>query len=194
LPGSFFVYKQVYNADGKPLEGVYQDLNGDGAVNDADQYFYKSPDPVITLGFNTSFTYKRWTASTVLRANFGNYIYDNISSNFGIRNNVLSTQGILNNSTSDLYNTNFSGASGVQYLSDYYIRNASFLKMDNAGLSYNVGKLSKTGTASMRISANCQNVFVVSKYKGIDPESVSGIDYNLYPRPRTYTLGLNVGF
>jgi len=194
LPGSFFVYKQVYNADGKPLEGVYQDLNGDGAVNDADQYFYKSPDPVITLGFNTSFTYKRWTASAVLRANFGNYIYDNISSNFGIRNNVLSTQGILNNSTSDLYNTNFSGASGVQYLSDYYIRNASFLKMDNAGLSYNVGKLSKTGTASMRISANCQNVFVVSKYKGIDPESVSGIDYNLYPRPRTYTLGLNVGF
>ena len=83
LPGSFFVYKQVYNADGKPLEGVYEDLNKDGVVNDGDQYFYKSPDPVITLGFNTSFTYKRWTASTVLRANLGNYIYDNISSNFG---------------------------------------------------------------------------------------------------------------
>jgi len=194
LPGSFYVYKQVYNAEGKPLEGVYQDLNNDGVVNAADQYFFKSPDPIVTLGFNTSFTYKRWTASTVLRANLGNYIYDNISSNFGIRNNVLSTQGILNNSTSDLYNTNFSGASGVQYLSDYYIKNASFLKMDNVGLSYNVGKLSKTGNTSMRISANCQNVFVVSKYKGIDPESITGIDYNLYPRPRTYTLGLNVGF
>jgi len=194
LPGSFFVYKQVYNGDGKPLEGVYQDLNGDGTVTPADQYFFKSPDPVVTLGFNTSFTYKKWTASTVLRANLGNYIYDNISSNFGIRTNVLSTQGILNNSTSDLYNTNFSGLSGVQYLSDYYIRNASFLKMDNVGLSYNVGKLSKNGNTTMRISANCQNVFVVSKYKGIDPESQSGIDYNLYPRPRTYTLGLNVGF
>ncbi|WP_145857236.1 SusC/RagA family TonB-linked outer membrane protein [Pedobacter suwonensis] len=194
LPGSFFVYKQVYNADGKPLEGVYQDLNGDGSISAADQYFYKSPDPKVILGFNTSFTYKKWTASTVLRANIGNYVYDNISSNFGIRNNVLSTQGILNNSTSDLYVTNFSGSSGVQYLSDYFIKNASFLKMDNLGLSYNVGKLSKTGNANMRISANCQNVFVVSKYKGIDPELVSGIDYNLYPRPRTYTLGLNVGF
>ncbi|RBQ03599.1 SusC/RagA family TonB-linked outer membrane protein [Pedobacter miscanthi] len=194
LPGSFYVYKQVYNADGKPLEGVYQDLNGDGAVNAADQYFYKSPDPVVILGFNTSFTYKKWTASTVLRANIGNYIYDNISSNFGIRNNVLSTQGILNNSTTDLYVTNFSGGSGNQYLSDYFIKNASFVKMDNLGLSYNVGKLSKTGNTSMRISANCQNVFVISKYKGIDPELVSGIDYNLYPRPRTYTLGLNVGF
>ncbi|MCX2495074.1 TonB-dependent receptor [Pedobacter sp. PF22-3] len=194
LPGSFYVYKQVYNADGKPLEGVYQDLNGDGSISAADQYFYKSPDPKVILGFNTSFTYKKWTASTVLRANIGNYVYDNISSNFGIRNNVLSTQGILNNSTSDLYVTNFSGSSGVQYLSDYFIKNASFLKMDNLGLSYNVGKLSKTGSANMRISANCQNVFVVSKYKGIDPELVSGIDYNLYPRPRTYTLGLNVGF
>jgi len=194
LPGSYYVYKQVYNADGKPLEGVYQDLNGDGSISAADQYFYKSPDPKVILGFNTSFTYKKWTASTVLRANIGNYVYDNISSNFGVRNNVLSTQGILNNSTSDLYVTNFSGSSGIQYLSDYFIKNASFLKMDNLGLSYNVGKLSKTGNANMRISANCQNVFVVSKYKGIDPELVSGIDYNLYPRPRTYTLGLNVGF
>ncbi|RZK68917.1 MAG: TonB-dependent receptor, partial [Pedobacter sp.] len=103
VPQSFFVYKQVYNAAGAPLEGVYADLNGDGVINTSDQYFFKSPDPNFTFGFNTSFTYKKWTASTVLRANIGNYIYDNISSNFGIRNNVLSTQGILNNSSVDIY-------------------------------------------------------------------------------------------
>jgi TonB-linked SusC/RagA family outer membrane protein len=194
IPSAFLVYKQVYDASGMPLEGIYQDLNGDGVINTNDQYFYKSPDPNFTFGFNTSFTYKKWTASTVLRASIGNYVYDNVSSNFGVRNNILSTQGILNNAGTDLYNTNFSGSSGTQYLSDYFIKNASFLKMDNVGLSYNVGKLSRTGNTTMRISANVQNVFIVSDYKGLDPELSTGIDYNLYPRPRTYTLGLNVGF
>ncbi|MFC4213425.1 SusC/RagA family TonB-linked outer membrane protein [Pedobacter lithocola] len=191
IPGAYFVYKQVYNASGAPIEGVYADLNSDGVINTNDQYFYKSPDPNFTFGFNTSFTYKKWTASTVLRANLGNYVYDNVSSNFGIKNNVLSTQGILNNSSRDIYNTGFQNN---QFLSDYYIKNASFLKMDNVGLAYNVGKLSQNGNTTLRISANCQNVFVVSNFKGVDPELISGIDYNLYPRPRTFTLGLNVGF
>ncbi|RNL50147.1 SusC/RagA family TonB-linked outer membrane protein [Pedobacter jejuensis] len=191
IPGSYFVYKQVYNSDGKPLEGVYADLNGDGAITPDDQYFYKSPNPDFTFGFNTSFSYKKWTINTVLRANIGNYIYDNVASNYGIKSNILTSVGVLNNASSDLLNTGFTG---TQYLSDYYIKNASFLKMDNLGLAYNVGKLSKNGNTTMRISANCQNVFVVSKYKGLDPELVTGIDYNLYPRPRTYTLGLNVGF
>lgn len=191
VPSAFFVYKQVYDASGKPLEGVFQDLNNDGVINTSDQYFYKSPDPNFTFGFNTSFSYKKWTINTVLRANIGNYVYDNVASNFGIKTNILSTVGVLNNASRDLLTTGFSNN---QFLSDYYIRNASFLKMDNLGLAYNVGKLSKNGNTTMRISANCQNVFVVSQYKGLDPELVSGVDYNLYPRPRTYTLGLNVGF
>lgn len=191
IPGSFFVYKQVYNASGAPLEGVYADLNGDGVINTNDQYFFKSPDPNFTFGFNTSFTVKKWTLSTVLRANIGNYIYDNVSSNFGIKTNILSPSGLINNSVPDFLTTNFQSN---QFLSDYYIKNASFLKMDNLGLAYNVGKLSKNGNTTLRISANCQNVFVVTKYDGIDPELSSGIDFNLYPRPRTYTLGVNVGF
>lgn len=191
IPGSFFVYKQVYNANGQPLEGVYADLNGDKVINTADQYFYKSPDPNFTFGFNTSFSYKKWTINSVLRANLGNYIYDNISSNFGIKTNILSPSGIINNTGSDFLNTNFQSN---QYLSDYYIKNASFLKMDNIGIAYNVGKLSKNNNTNLRISANCQNVFTVSKFDGLDPELSSGIDYNLYPRPRTFTLGLNVGF
>jgi TonB-linked SusC/RagA family outer membrane protein len=191
VPGAFFLYKQVYNEAGVPLEGVYADLNGDGIINTSDQYFYKSPDPTITFGFNTMFSYKKWSLSTVLRANIGNYVYDNVSSNFGIKTNILSPSGILNNTVSDFYNTNFQSN---QFLSDYYLKNASFLKMDNLSLAYNIGKLSPNGKTSMRIAANCQNVFVVSKHKGVDPELVSGIDYNLYPRPRTYTLSLNVGF
>ncbi|MET4139083.1 TonB-dependent receptor [Pedobacter sp. UYP1] len=190
-PGSFFVYKQVYNAQGKPIEGVYADLNNDGIVNDQDRYFYKSPAPKFILGFTTSFSYKKLTLSTVLRGNIGNYIYDNVSSNLGVNRNVLSPSGLINNASSTFYDTNFSNN---QYLSDYYIHNASFLKMDNAGLAYNFGRLSPNSKANLRITANVQNVFIISKYKGIDPESTTGIDYNLYPRPRTYSLGLNVGF
>lgn len=191
IPGSFYVYKQVYDSNDKPLEGVYADLNGDGIINTGDQYFYKAPDPKFTFGFNTSFNYKKWTLSTVLRANLGNYIYDNVSSNFGVKRNILSPTGLINNATTDIYNTNFTNN---QYLSDYYIKNASFFKMDNAGIAFDAGRISKSNNMTLRISANCQNVFVVTKYKGLDPESILGIDYNLYPRPRTYTLGFNVGF
>jgi TonB-linked SusC/RagA family outer membrane protein len=190
-PGSFYVYKQVYNAEGAPIEGVYADLNNDGIVNDQDRYFYKNPAPKYVLGFTTSFNYKKWTLSTVLRANIGNYIYDNISSNFGVDRNILSPSGLINNASTTFYDTNFSNN---QYLSDYYVRNASFLKMDNAGIAYNFGRFSQNSKANLRITANVQNVFVISKYKGIDPENITGIDYNLYPRPRTYSLGLNVGF
>jgi len=191
IPGSFFVYKQVYDGNGKPLEGVYQDLNGDGVVNSSDQYFYKSPDPTLTFGFSSSFSYKRWTLSTLLRASLGNYVYDNISSNFGIRSNIMSPAGVINNTVADFLNTGFTNN---QFLSDYYIKNASFLKMDNLGLAYDAGKIFRNRNTTLRITANCQNVFVVSKYKGVDPELTDGIDYKLYPRPRTYTLGLNVGF
>ncbi|MGB4775941.1 MAG: TonB-dependent receptor, partial [Daejeonella sp.] len=190
-PGSFYVYKQVYSTDGKPLENVYVDLNGDGTINSEDQYFYKSPDPDFLFGFTTAFNYKKWTLNTVLRASVGNYVYDNVSSNFGIKTNILSGSGIINNAGPDIYNTSFSTA---QYLSDYYLHNASFLKMDNLSLSYNPGKLFKNNGTTLRVSVNCQNVFTVSDYNGLDPELPTGIDYNLYPRPRTYTLGLNIGF
>jgi TonB-linked SusC/RagA family outer membrane protein len=193
VPGAFFVYKQVYDGNGKPLEGVYQDLNGDGVINSSDQYFYKSPDPKVILGFNTAFSYKKWTLSTVLRSNIGNYVYDNISSNFGVRSNIMSPAGVINNAGADFLNTGFTNNSNT-FLSDYYVKNASFLKMDNLGLAYDAGKIFRNRNTTLRISANCQNVFVVSKYKGVDPELTDGIDYKLYPRPRTYTLGLNVGF
>lgn len=189
-PFAYLLYKQVYDASGSPLEGVYEDLNGDGRISDEDRRFYKSPTPAYVMGFNTSFNYGKWTLSTVLRSNIGGYIYDNVSSQFGVSRFMLNEK-YINNTSTDLYKSKFVNN---QYKSDYYLKNASFLKMDNLGLNFNAGKLSKTGTATLSISANCQNVFVLSDYKGIDPEIFSGIDYNLYPRPRTYTLGVNVGF
>lgn len=192
-PYSFYVYKQIYDAQGKPLQGVYADLNGDGSVTADDRYFYKSPAPKFTMGFSTSFNYKKWTFNTVLRANLENYLYNNVASNFSSSSNLLNSgAGILNNSVRDFLNTGFTNP---QYQSDYYIQNASFLKMDNIGLSYNAGNLLNNHTkGNLVISANVQNVFVITNYKGIDPEDYDGVDYKLYPRPRTFVLGLNLGF
>lgn len=190
-PYQYFVYKQVYDQQGQPLEGVYEDLNGDGAVTPADRYYYKKPAPDYFMGLTTSINYKKLTLNTVLRANFGNYVYDNISSNFGVARNILNPSRFVNNATTDIYNTNFNNN---QYYSDYYINNASFLRMDNLGLIYNFGNLDKAGTVTMTVNANVQNVFTISKYKGIDPELFNGIDYTMYPRPRVYSLGLNFGF
>ena len=190
-PYQFYVYKQVYDQSGMPLEGVYEDLNGDGTINSSDRYYYKDPAPDYFMGFTTSLNYKRFTLSTVLRANLGNYMYDNISANFGVERNILNPSGFINNATTDVFNTAFVNN---QYYSDYYVKNASFLKMDNIGLTYDVGNLDREGKVTMMIRANCQNVFVISKYKGVDPEIYNGIDYTLYPRPRTYSLGLEFGF
>ncbi|MCD8742274.1 SusC/RagA family TonB-linked outer membrane protein [Mucilaginibacter roseus] len=188
-PNSFYVYKQVYGDNGKPLEGVYEDLDGDGSITASDRYFYKNPAPKFLMGFTTSVNYQKWTVATVLRASIGNYMYDNISSNLATRSNILNSGGSINNAPVDFLNTGFTVN---QYNSDYYVKNASFLKMDNLSLSYNAGRVANSFNLS--VSANVQNVFVVSKYKGLDPEVFTGIDYNLYPRPRIYTLGLNVGF
>jgi iron complex outermembrane receptor protein len=125
-----------------------------------------------------------------MRANIGNYIYDNVSSNFGVERSILSPSGILLNSTRDIYN---SGFYNNYYQSDYYVKNASFLKVDNISLGYNAGTLLGS-KSNLRVTAACQNPVIISKYKGIDPESTSGIDYNLYPRPVSFIIGLNIDF
>ncbi|MFD1256195.1 SusC/RagA family TonB-linked outer membrane protein [Mucilaginibacter terrae] len=191
-PNTFYVYKQVYDSKtGKPLQGVYEDLNNDGAINGNDLYQYNNPYPKFIMGFSTQFSYKKWTASTVLRAHLGNYMYNNLQSNAGTQNTIISTAGeLINNANANLLETGFTNS---QYFSDYYVQNASFLRMDNAGLAYDFGKIYRN-KIRLNLSANVQNVFLVTKYKGLDPEIVSGIDNNFYPRPRTYTLSLNLGF
>ena len=176
-------------SNGKPIEGVYQDLNGDGIINSQDLYHYKTPFPPYILGFSTDISYKRWTASTVLRANIGNYMYNGLAT-AATQSNVFNPLGYLANTLKDVLTTDFVYGNPQ---SDYYVQNASFLKMDNLGLSYNAGHVFRND-ATLRINANCQNVFTITKYPGQDPELYGGVDNSFYPRPRTYMLGFNLQF
>jgi TonB-dependent starch-binding outer membrane protein SusC len=191
-PNSFFVLQQIYNPKtGMPIEGLYVDRNRDGQITQPDdQYRYKSPFAPVIMGFSTQFSYLKWSLSAVARANIGNYIYNNVDAGLGVSKYILNPLNYLENATTDIYNSGFVNS---QFQSDYYVQNASFVKIDNIGLGYNWGKLG-SGKVTLRLSANCQNAFVITKYRGIDPEVYGGIDNNLYPRPRTFTLGASLGF
>lgn len=192
--GSFYVLQQVYNAAGKPIEGLFVDRNGDGTINDKDLYQYKSADPKAFLGLTSNFTYKKWNAGFIMRASIGNYMYNNVYSSNGRYTSISSLPTYLGNASINYLETKFTGAGGVnQLLSDYYVQNASFLKLDNINVGYNVGKV-LAGKASLRVNASVQNVFTITKYKGLDPEINGGIDNNFYPRPRVVAFGLNLDF
>lgn len=188
-PYMFYVYHQLYDESGKPIEGAYADVNNDGEINSDDLYRYHSPAPDYILGFSTSVQYKKWTASTSLRANFGNYVYNGMAMNTGALGTLTYNTAQLNNLHRSYLDTGFKGR---QYLSDYYVENASFLKMDNISLSYNFGKL--TDFMSLNATAMVQNVFTVTKYTGVDPEISSGLDSSFYPRPRIFSLSLGLEF
>lgn len=185
-PSSFFVLQQVYTDQKKPIEGLYVDRNKDGVINNLDYYRYQSPEPTVVLGFNTAVSYEKWNFSTVLRANFGNYMYNNIFSGNGVFQ--PGSQRFLNNVHRNYQETEFGT---YQYFSDYYVENASFLRMDNFTVSYDFGKVFNN-KANLRVTGNVQNVFVTSKYRGLDPEIAGGIDNNFYPRPRIFSLGANL--
>lgn len=186
---AFFVYRQVYNGEEKPLEGLFVDENNDGRSTLDDRYRFKSPDPTVFLGFSSQFTMDRLSLSFVLRSNIGNYVYNNVDSERGVYRN-LTLNNVLRNATPDLLATRFSNN---QYFSDYYIQNASFLRMDNITLGYNAGRI-LDNQANLQLSAMIQNVFVITKYTGLDPEIPGGIDNNFYPRPRIISFGLNLNF
>ncbi len=189
-PYMFYVYKQLYDeTTGKPIEGAYADLNGDGTVDTNDLYRYKSPSPDFIFGFSTSLSYKRWTLSTSLRANVGNYVYNGMAMNTGAWDTMSYNTFQLNNLHSSYLSTGFSSR---QHLSDYYIENGSFLKMDNLTLSYNFGRVCKW--LGINASFLVQNVFTITKYTGVDPEVPSGMDSSFYTRPRIYSLSLGFEF
>lgn len=187
-PNAFYVYQQVYGANGAPLEGIYVDVNKNGSFDVGDKYAYKQPDPKVFMGFNSLFDYKKFSLGFSMRANLGNYVYNNVASGNGSYNNFKFT-GYLANAEAGVLKTNYTS---YQYFSDYYVENASFLRMDNANLSYNFGKICK-GKANLRVTANVSNVFVITNYTGLDPEVNGGIDNNFYPRARVYSIGINLG-
>ncbi|MGZ3991158.1 MAG: SusC/RagA family TonB-linked outer membrane protein [Flavisolibacter sp.] len=190
---SFYVYQQVYDKSGKPIEGLFEDRNRDGVINVDDLYRYKSPDPTVFLGAFSNLSWKKWDAGFSLRANLGNYMYNNRFSNTGVQRNIIDPLGFLANGSRNLLETNFSGNGDQYLLSDYYIENASFLRMDFINIGYNAGDFLSKNT-NLKIGASVQNVFTVTKYKGVDPEVPGGIDNNFYPRPRVYSVNLNLNF
>jgi TonB-linked SusC/RagA family outer membrane protein len=189
---TFELYHQVYDINGKPIEGLFEDVNRDGIINEKDKYLGKAPDANLFFGFSTNMTYKKWNAGFVMRANFNNYVYNNVYSNMGKLTQILDAYTVHNGSVNYL-ETTFNGKTDIQGFSDYYLENASFLRMDNISIGYNLGVLPHT-KAALRLSANAQNVFVITKYKGLDPEVGGGIDNNLYPRPRVISIGANLDF
>ena len=189
---SFFVYQQVYDVNGKPIEGLYVDRNGDGKIDQYDKYCFHDPAPDVTIGFNTQLSWKALTLAVSAHANLGNYVYDNVSSNGELLTDLWTNNFVSNRVYSAIY-SEFDGS--AQYFSDYYVRNASFLKLDNITLSYrfDLGKVCNRDMA-LNVFATVQNVATLTGYKGIDPEIAGGIDNNMYPRPRTYILGVKFNF
>jgi len=188
---AFYVNRQVYDSNGQPLQGVYVDTNGDGTINSTDRYRYKSPRPQWILGGGANASYKGFNLAFTLRANLGNYVYNNVRANSYYDQN---SSGFVSNKTQEFLASRFTSA---QYFSDYFVENGSFLRLQNATLGYNFGAIIKKGT-TLTLTAAGQNLFLITKYKGLDPElnafgSGAGIDNTIYPRARTFTIGLNLG-
>lgn len=189
-PYMFYVYHQLYDSKtGKPIEGAYADLNNDGEINESDLYRYHSPAPKYIMGLSTSLRYKQLTLGMSFRANIDNYVYNGMGMSTGAFETVSYNNSQLNNLNTSFLKTGFKTR---QYLSDYYVENASFLKLDNLSLSYNVGKINKW--ASLTVSAMVQNVFTITGYSGTDPEVPNGMDNSFYPCPRTYSVSLGLQF
>ena len=193
---SFYVYQQVYDENGKPIEGLYVDRDANGIIDDGDRYCYKSPAPDVIMGLTTKFIYKNWDFSAAFHASIGNYVYYDFLSNNAELDKITSYGN--KNTTAEAINLGFTGGTLNQNVrSDYFVRNASYLKCSNMTLGYSFPALIKAGAekiCSGRIFFTVQNPFIITKYKGLDPEVSSGMDKNPYPRPISFQLGLNLNF
>ncbi|MCD8312824.1 MAG: TonB-dependent receptor [Bacteroidales bacterium] len=184
---TYYVYQQIYDTDGNPIPGAYVDRNGDGTIDESDKYYYKDPNPDFTIGFNTTLQFKNWTLAISAHSNIGNYVYNNNASNMCLTTDLWTNNFTTNRIKSEAY----SGFNTAEYFSDYWVRNASFFKLDNITLGYlfhlNDGE-------TINLFATVQNVCCASPYDGLDPEIFGGIDNNIWPRPRTYIVGLKFNF
>ena len=190
-PNMFFLFRQVYDKAGNPIEGLYEDRDGNGTINDYDKDWVKNPEPDVFMGFTTNASYKKLSAGFVMRASLGNYMYNGVKANSAYEDNVITGQRYLNNAHRNILETDFTS---IRTFSDYYLENASFLKMDNLYIAYDFGTPFNNKNIRLRTSLNCQNVFTVTNYSGLDPEINGGIDNTIYPRPRMFALGINLDF
>ena len=192
---SFLVYQQVYDENGRPIMGCYVDRDGNGVIDENDRYFYKNIVAPWTGGFNVKVSYKNWDLGSNFRFSLGNYVYNGYEQSKANTSELYNSKGYYENATKDI--TTLGWTSYNYPLTDYFVQNASFLKCDNITLGYNFNNVLKMGKyhgISGRIYASCSNVFTITKYKGLEPEMTSGKDSNVYPRCRTFLLGLNLNF
>ena len=199
LPASsFHVYQQVYDANGMPIENQVVDRNADGQITEDDLYYYKSPMAPVTMGLSSRLEYKNFDFGFSLRASIGNYVYNDLmAGQSNVSPSSVFYSGYMSNRPTYVIPYNYQTYDTRNILSDRWVQNASFLKCDNITLGYSFTELLKGGNykgIDGRIYASCTNVFTITKYKGIDPEVFGGIDNNLYPRPITFQLGLNLNF
>lgn len=190
---SFYVCEQKYDVNGKPVEGAFTDKNGDNKIDENDLFTYKKAAPDVFMGLTSQLGYKNWDLAFSLRASLGNYVYNNVQSQREAwdGSQLYDQTGFLKNRIHSAWHTDFHNP---QYRSTYYVQNASFLKMDNISLGYTFDKIFND-SQSARIAFTVQNVFTITDYDGLDPEiSGSGVDHNIYPRPRVFMLGLNLNF
>lgn len=188
---SFYLYEQIYDVNGRPIEGLYVDRTGEGGIvtsNELNKYHYKKPAPDVLVGINSTFRYRDFDFYMSGRLSVGNYVYNNVLSDRAVLASLYNQSGFFNNLPVAVNDTGFENP---QYFSDYYVENASFFKMDNLSAGYN---LATTGKLKTRVSFTVQNAFTITDYSGLDPEVDGGIDNNFYPRPRVFLLGLNLTF
>jgi len=196
---SFYVYQQVYDENGQPIENCVVDRNGDGVITPDDRYLYKNPTPPVTMGLSSRIEYKKFDLGFSLRANLGNYVFNDVlrgSSNVGETGGWVQ-QAYMSNHLKDAMDRNWQTWELTANQSDYYVQNASFLKCDNITLGYSFDSLFKGNNykgIGGRVYATCSNVFTITKYKGIDPEIGNGVDQNMYPRPISFIFGVNFNF
>lgn len=196
---AFYVYQQAYDQNGNPIEGAVVDRNADGVINESDKYFYKSTAAPVLMGLGSRMEYKNWDLGFNLRASIGNYVYNNVeagASNLS-PNAIWAQSAYIANRPLMVLGRNWKSNEPISRLSDYYVHNASFLKMDNITLGYSFQNLFKNGSwhgLGGRVYGSVSNVFTITNYNGLDPEVKGGIDNSQYPRPISFILGLNLTF
>ena len=192
---SFYVFQQAYDDNGKPIENVVVDRNGDGQITQADKYFYKSPAAPVIMGLSSRMEWKNWDLGFAMRASIGNYVYNNNEQGMANVNPTevwKSSLLYMNNYTYEAIARNWQTYQITSQLSDFYVHNASFLKCDNITLGYSFKTYDDYLNGRVYLTAS--NVFTITKYDGLDPEVANGFDSNMYPRPMTFILGVNLNF
>lgn len=196
-PYTFCLFKQVYDADGAPIQNAFVDLNEDGVISQADRYMTgKSPNPDFFFGLHLKLSYKNWDFGLNGHGSVGNYVFNDLqganSSTF-----VDLNVGSLPNCLESVKKFGFELANSTeQYYSDMFLENASFFRLDDVNLGYTFRSIGNWKNANLRLGFTAQNLFVLTQYSGIDPElpGVNGIDGSIWPRPRTYSFRVNFNF